>query len=304
MWIDSDVGFDDIWAVLTVRHLGARIDGMSLVAGVASLPAVIDNARWAAAAFDWNFPVYEGASSPLHGDRLAAEGILGPGGIRSRERLLPKEAGTRVLEGAFEALCDWLASGTGRRILALGPLTNVSSVLMERPELARRLDCVVWMGGSTGVGNHTPAAEFNAIADPEALQALLAMQIPIRIADLEVCRKVRLTGSDVQRISERSGNSAALLADLAGGYLDIGIERGRDSMAIYDPVAAILLMEPKRFTIHKTRASIDLCGPERGRTSFDAAFGDEGANVYLATDPDREAIRRICIDALLEEAKR
>lgn len=73
------------------------------------------------------------------------------------------------------------------------------------------------MGGSTGRGNHTPAAEFNAFADPEAVAVLLSAPVAITVVDLEICRKVRFDESDLRQMAGLDGQNAALLADLAGG---------------------------------------------------------------------------------------
>lgn len=43
----------------------------------------------------------------------------------------------------------------------------------------------------------------------------------------------------------KCGKHAALLGNLAGRYLDIALERGRDSMAIYDPAVATILALPE-----------------------------------------------------------
>ncbi|NNC00940.1 nucleoside hydrolase, partial [Corallococcus exiguus] len=50
-WIDTDMGFDDILAVVIVDQSNLTIDGVSLVFGNAPLEAVKDNAARAAAAF-------------------------------------------------------------------------------------------------------------------------------------------------------------------------------------------------------------------------------------------------------------
>ncbi|MFS8609307.1 MAG: nucleoside hydrolase, partial [Gammaproteobacteria bacterium] len=58
-------------------------------------------------------------------------------------------------------------------IAATGPLTNVATLLRSRPDLAPKIERIVFMGGSTGRGNRTPLAEFNIWADPEAADIVL-----------------------------------------------------------------------------------------------------------------------------------
>ena len=47
VWVDTDMGFDDLWALLLLRHLGVDPQGVSLVAGNVPLPQVIRNAHGA-----------------------------------------------------------------------------------------------------------------------------------------------------------------------------------------------------------------------------------------------------------------
>ncbi len=51
IWIDTDMGFDDIAAILVVAHSNLTIDGVSLVSGNAPLSHVRANAASAAAVF-------------------------------------------------------------------------------------------------------------------------------------------------------------------------------------------------------------------------------------------------------------
>ena len=199
---------------------------------------------------------------------------------------------------------EWIESGTGSTLLALGPLTNIAAAVNSNPELAKRIETVVWMGGSVLHGNHTPAAEFNAFADPEAVDALLSVPLDMTIVDLEICRKVRFGESDASQLSRFGGRNAALLADLAGGYLDIGLERGRDSMAVYDPVAAVALACPDLFGFADSLVEIVLSGSERGRTKVKTGSLDDMANARVAMEVDHEAVLRVCLDTLLREGKR
>ena len=50
VWIDTDMGFDDIAAILVVAHAKEPIDGISLVFGNSGFARVRQNAASAAAA--------------------------------------------------------------------------------------------------------------------------------------------------------------------------------------------------------------------------------------------------------------
>ena len=305
IWIDTDMGFDDIAAILVVAHSNLTIDGVSLVSGNAPLSHVQANAASAVTVFGWSFPIHTGRELPVLCTLETAQNILGQNGIPTSGRSLPTAA-PLALSDAFTALCDWLADGAGpKRILALGPLTNLAAVALARPDLAARIDELTWMGGGVTSGNHTASAEFNAFADPEALAIVLAHDLPLRMIDLDICRKVLAWPEDVTRLRQVGGEKAQLLADLLEGYVNIAISRGRPAMAIYDPTAAAIFVAPEIATLRHARIEAELQGQHtRGRTVVETRASHGAFNAYFAAEIDTDEARSIIFDALLQEAGR
>ncbi|MEP3276864.1 MAG: nucleoside hydrolase [Stappiaceae bacterium] len=294
-WVDTDYGFDDLWALLLLRRLGATIAGISLVAGNAPLPRVISNALGAQQAYGIDVPIHSGADRPLIREQETAERILGPRGMRSRGRFLPEPTVSISPEAAVPALVRWLDSGEpGQRrdVLALGPLTNIATLLKQAPDSAAKITRLVWMGGSTGPGNQSPAAEFNALADPEAVAVVADANLPLDVVDLTLCRRVTFGPADVLSMD-------ALTADLLGGYLDIGLSRGRPGMAIYDPVAALAALRPESFNFNRREMEVSVVQDDSyGATRF---FPAAGGKTRLATDFTTD-IAGICLKALAKDA--
>ena len=167
-----------------------------------------------------------------------------------------------------------------------------------RPELVPLIHRVVWMGGARGRGNHTEAAEFNAFADPEALATLLSRGGELTVIDLAPCREVQIGEADVAAVREGTSPRAELLADLLGGYLDIGLSRGRAGMALYDPVAAAALIAPDLFDFEETQLRVVLeQGAARGRTAM-GPDAPEGSRVRRVRAVDAEGVRRLLAQAL------
>ena len=283
VWIDTDMGFDDIAAIFVVDHAGPAIDGVSLVFGVAALEQVERNAAGAAQAFGWRFPIHSGRARPVLARLETAERILGPTGILGAT--LP-DAPPFERSDAFAALCAWLARSDGpHRILALGPLTNIAAVALARPDLAARIGDLTWMGGGVTTGNHTASAEFNAYADPEAVAIVLAHAVPLRMVDLDVCRKVVATPDDVPPVRAAGGRSASLIADMLAGYIDIGVSRGRPGMALYDPTAAVAFVRPDLLTFRQARIDVELnIGLTRGRTVVETRPTHAAPNAEYAVE--------------------
>ena len=89
LWVDTDFGFDDLWALLMLERAGLALDGVSLVAGNATLPQVTSNALGAVKAYGLTFPLYGGAAKPLVREPETAASVLGPTAIQTRGQLLP-----------------------------------------------------------------------------------------------------------------------------------------------------------------------------------------------------------------------
>lgn len=325
VWIDTDMGFDDLAAVLTVAASPDwRIEGLSLVAGNAPLPVVEDNALKAASFFGWTFPIHAGAAGPLVGELVTAQSVLGPDAMRSAGRSLPPAQGVSLASReAVAALREHLlAQPLPATLLALGPLTNLALVLRHEPALAARIGTLIWMGGSAGPGNHTAAAEFNAAVDPESVQAVLDAGVTLHMVGLDACRQVKVTASDSRAMRvkaavdgsaglaaaldgrfESAGETArlALLADLLEGYVRIADPLGTVPMALYDPVAAVALIEPRAVRFVQAHLVMELQGRHtRGMTVIEWRVPRRApANAWIATTVDEAAVRARVLGALV-----
>jgi len=294
LWVDTDFGFDDLWALLLLRHLGMQVAGISLVAGNAPLPRVIANALGAQQAYGFDAPLFIGADRPLVRAPETAERILGPRGMLSRGRHLPDVMPEQDLPDAAGGLQSWLRSagaGEQRDILAIGPLTNIAVLVRDAPDLAQKITRLIWMGGSNGPGNHSAQAEFNALADPEAAALVARAGLPLDVIDLMLCRQVLFGPDDLPQCD-------GLTSNLLGGYLDIGLSRGRVAMAIYDPVAALSACHPETFQFQRCSMTVSVhSDASYGKTSF-AETRSGSTRIAVGTASNTA---QICLKALASE---
>lgn len=302
VWIDTDMGFDDLAAVLTVAHTpGWAIDGVSLVAGNAPLDVVTDNALRCAAFFRWNMPIHAGSAQPLVTPLVTAQDILGADGMASAGRSLPTERSALASDDGVGALTRYLERGAApATLLALGPLTNLARVLQRRPELAARIGTLVWMGGSAGPGNHTAAAEFNAAVDPEAVQVVLDAGLRLRMVGLDACRQVRAHAADAQTLRALGTPRAQVLADLLLGYVRIASADGSLPMSLYDPTAAAALVAPQGMVFRAAHVAMELQGRHtRGMTVVEWRVPRRAAaNADVAHEADESLLRAVVLGAL------
>jgi len=112
-------------------------------------------------------------------------------------------------------------------IAALGPVTNVATLLQNRPELADRIDEIVVVAGRRSADQAfistddqpEPFSDFNFENDPAAMQVILDSDIPLVMAPWEVSSHVWLTRDDLARL-QASGGSGLWIAATTQQWID------------------------------------------------------------------------------------
>ena len=303
VWLDCDPGFDD-WLTMLMLAAHPRLHwlGISVVAGNAPLDVTLANALRIRHHYGLKVPVYSGSAAPLAGALQTAQHVLGPQGMRTTGDPLPDipdaaPDGDDAVAAMTEAL---LASAEPVTLLAIGPLTNVARALQAEPRLRGRIAELVLMGGSTERGNHTPAAEFNIHADPEAADIVFAAGLPLRMFGLNLCRQVLLARGDVNTVRGWPGARAAWFAGYLDAYQRLRRPDGSAPMPLYDPVAAAWLWQPELFRFQPARVDIELQGRfTRGMTVCDFRVGPQRpANVEIAMTADGPAVVELVLKVL------
>ncbi|MFD2262064.1 nucleoside hydrolase [Lacibacterium aquatile] len=304
VWIDCDMGYDDLVAVLMLASAPEiEIAGLSLVAGNAPLPQVIENTQNAAAFFSWDFPLFAGRDRPVLGPLETAGYVLGDTGIRTSGRSLPATT-RRPMGHAVNGMVDFIEENPGATILALGPLSNLAGLLLVRPDLAEQIGRLVWMGGSLGPGNHSAAAEYNAAADPVAVQMVLESGVAFAMVGLDACRQVSLIAADLAVLRGKAGEKAQMLADLTQGYLAIASADLSKPMSWYDPTAAAAVLDPACIEWRPAHITMETGeGPARGMTVVETrvpphASPRKQVNAQVAGTVEAQKVRTLIARAL------
>jgi purine nucleosidase len=303
IWLDTDPGFDD-WLTLLMlaAHPRLRWLGVSVVAGNAPLDITLANTLRIRHHYGLKVPVYRGSAAPLAGTQQTAQYVLGEQGMRTTGEPLPDVPQARPDgDDAVTTMTDvLLASAEPVTLLAIGPLTHIALALQKTPRLREHIAELVLMGGSTERGNHTPAAEFNIAADPEAADVVFASGLPLRMFGLNLCRQVLLTREHVETVRSWPGQRAAWLAGYLDAYQRLRHPDGSVPMPLYDPVVAAWLWRPELFRFQPARVDIELHGRfTRGMTVCDFRVGPQRpANAEVATTVDGPAVMALVLRAL------
>ncbi|WP_181063630.1 nucleoside hydrolase [Nocardia nova] len=261
VWLDCDSGFDDALALMVLaRAPQIELVGISTVVGNTSLDNTTANTLAVAEFCGLDTPIYRGAAKPLAQEPQTIERLLGAGAMGTLGRCFPAARRTAEPVDAIQALTATLRSAAPRSItiLATGPLTNIAVVLLLHPDLVDAIDSVVWMGGSTTSGNHTAAAEFNAYADPEALDGVLRSGAALRMFGLNLTQQVLITPDHEQQLRAIGTERAAIVADHVGYYLRMTDPTTPRPAALHDPSAAAYLLWPGLFELAPARVDVEL----------------------------------------------
>ena len=248
-----------------------------------------------------NVPIYAGSATPLSGTLETAQRILGEQGMRTSGAALPAVNARPAGDDAVAAMIAALrASLEPVVLLAIGPLTNIARALKAEPRLGQHISELVLMGGSTDRGNHTPAAEFNIYADPEAADIVFSAGLKLRMFGLNVCRQVLLTRQHVATVQAWPGARAQWLAGHLDAYQRLRSADGSVPMPLYDPVVAAWLCQPELFGFQAAHVNIELHGRfTRGMTVCDFRVGAENpANAEIATTADGPAVIELLLRTL------
>jgi len=293
--IDCDPGHDDAIALLlALASPEFELLGVTTVAGNQTLEKTTANAI---RVLDFvgrdDIPVAAGADRPLVRDPFVAAYVHGESGLDGPD--LPPPQRQPLAEHAVDFLA---ARVTGTTLLAVGPLTNVALLLSRHPDA--RPERIVLMGGSIGLGNVTPAAEFNIWADPEAAAQVFASGIELTMIGLDVTHQALLMTEDAERLraSGRTGRMVAELFDFFHGFHRDTY--GFGGSPIHDALAVAYAFRPQLVHTEHRHVAIE-CESEltRGRTVVDL-WRRTGAepDAHVGVDVDGRAFIELVLERL------
>jgi inosine-uridine nucleoside N-ribohydrolase len=293
--IDCDPGHDDAIALLlALASPELELLGVTTVAGNQTLEKTTANAI---RVLDFvgrdDVTVAAGADRPLVRDPFVAAYVHGETGLDGPD--LPPPQREPLPLHAVDFLAERVAGAT---LVAVGPLTNVALLLARHPEA--RPGRIVLMGGSIGLGNVTPAAEFNIWADPEAAARVFASGLDLTMVGLDVTHQALLLDAGAERL-RASGRTGQMVAELYDFFHRFHRDTyGFGGSPIHDAVAVAHVLRPELMETKRCRVAIE-CGSEltRGRTVVDlwGRTGEE-PNAHVGVGIDGRAFVRLLLERL------
>lgn len=297
--IDTDPGIDDAAAIaILLSDPSLDVKLIASVSGNVGIEHTTNNALKLMTFFNKDIPVAKGAAMPLmRGNIFAtnAHGKSGMGGFEFPEpnlELLLKENAVMSEYHTIMALEEKVT------ILTIGPLTNIALLISTFPEVKEKIEEIIMMGGSTERGNIGVYSEFNVNVDPEAAKIVFRSGIPITMLGLDIGRKARLTAGDLDEL-DNCGKAGKMISSLFRSYDGGNIEEG---VKMYDPSAAMYLLEPELFKVKEAYVDVEICSPlTSGATvvDFDGVLNKE-KNTTVCIDVNVDKFRENYIKRVRE----
>ncbi|MFI7060706.1 nucleoside hydrolase [Kribbella sp. NPDC050124] len=303
MVLDCDPGHDDAMALLlAVADPGVELLGVTTVAGNQTVEKCTVNARRVLSlAGVSDVPVARGADRPLVRPLRIADDVHGETGLDGPlfdgDPEVPEAATT-----AAELMVDVLAKRHEPvTIVATGALTNIATLLADRPDLHANIEQIVWMGGSTERGNVTPYAEANCFVDPEAADQVLRSGVPFTMCGLNVTHQALVT-DDVLAAFAGIGTPLARICVEWMTFFASTYRRlwGFTAPPLHDPVAVARVIDPAIVRCVDANVVIETAGEwTAGATVVDLhQYTGRPATARVAVELDTTAYWTKLVDAI------
>jgi len=293
--IDCDVGIDDALAImLALGSSELRISAITTVCGNAEVDKTSKNALKVLEAFNvTDIPVARGHGQPLKRELYTAGYVHGSDGLGDSN--IPESTLKLDPRHAVDVILDEVRKG-GVHLVCLGPLTNLASALVKRPQLSSELEDVTIMAGAFGLtpygfGNVTPVSEFNVYVDPEAAKIVFNSGLKLTVVSLDVTTdpSATLTRDRYQKIVSYPSRGARFLEKIGRNLV-----KSWGSFCLHDPMAVAYLVDPTLLTVKEFPVDVETEGViTRGQTIADRrpwreVVDFEGrANIAIAVDGPR-----------------
>ena len=292
--IDCDPGIDDAVALaIALFHPGLDVLAITATEGNVSADQANRNVQSIMEQLDPPRYPRVGVASPLTDapmhDARQIHGDDGLGNAGYEVSLLQHKHTSEKM------ICDIVRSAPGDvTIIALGPLTNIARAIKRDAQLSASIGHIIMMAGTVnGIGNVTPAAEFNTYYDAEAARTVFQSPTTKTLVPLDVTRKVVFSLDFMNRLpSEQTRAGLFMRRMMPHLYRAFRQRLGMERVYVHDAVALIMALHPELFTTAEMAGDVEVSGElTRGATVFDQRANRQWRpNMEVAMDVDSSAV--------------
>ncbi|MCA9128878.1 MAG: nucleoside hydrolase [Planctomycetales bacterium] len=301
--IDCDPGIDDALAlalalfdprldVVAITACAGIVDAVQATQNVHTLLERLDPPRLPRIGLALEA---DAGAAVSNGTLLHGEDGLGNAGWMpvSRQHSMPSD----------KLILDQVRANPGEiSIVCLGPLTGLAKAISRDPTLVSIIDRIIIAGGSVnGIGNVTPAAEFNMHFDPLSAQAIFHSATTKSLIPLEICEQLTFGWELVERLPPKYTRVGAVFHHILPHLCRTSRQLlGRETIALHSVLAILMLLEPIHFSWEEMAGEVEVAGDlTRGTTVFDRRSPRQWrTNMEVAASIDAQAARDAIYNSL------
>ncbi len=287
--IDCDPGVDDALAInaLLLKE-DIEVLGISCVGGNRPLEYTYKNALRLVDFFNKDVKVYKGVEPLSIDPNIKTSFFHGVNGFGDVE--IPYSEKNLSDVKAVDFLEEMLLKYPGEvEILALGPLSNLATLILKNPQAFENVKAIYSMGGTFTKGNITPYCEFNYYFDLKALEivmnALNENRVVFHMFPLDVTMKVYFDVNEFTFLRYEGGKWGNLVADIFEKHYLVKTYQaiGKTFCVLHDLVAAMYMFNPELFDeVEPVRIKVEYEGEKRGKMSKELS----NTNIYVHEEVD------------------
>ena len=269
--LDCDPGHDDAVAMM-IAAISPKIDllGITVVAGNQKLEKTVKNALKVCNHLNLNVPVYSGMSRPMIREQVIADDIHGETGL---DGPVFEEVKIEVeKKHAVNFIIDTLMNSEEKiTLVPTGPLTNIAMAMRFEPRIIEKIKRIILMGGAYQLGNITPAAEFNILADPDAAHVVFTSGTDLTMMGLDLTRQAQATSEVIDKIKSLNNKASELFVDLMEFFASTQKEVfGWPAPPVHDPTTIAYIIDPSCIEVKPMFCEVEIWSERSyGRTLCD-----------------------------------
>jgi inosine-uridine nucleoside N-ribohydrolase len=200
-------------------------------------------------------------------------------------------------------LCDELRTDPDLvTIICLGPLTNIARAFQRDSALSNSVGRIIMLGGSvSGIGNVTPAAEFNMYYDAESARHIFRSGTTKTLVPLDVTRQVTFGLDLMNELPDENTRRGAFLRKLITHSFRAHRQVfAFESIYLHAAVAMMVAIHPELFELRDMAGDIETHGElTAGATVFDRRPEYRPrANMEVAMEVDVAGVRDAVVRGL------
>ena len=283
IWIDTDPAcgqgltddVDDCWALMmALRSLELNIRGISTVFGNTKGETAFQTARQLVQRFEitdqsnrTSPPIYEGSHFKGNSEWKSTQASEAIASTLIREKIT---------------------------LIALAPLTNIATVIVNHPNLVKNIERIIMVGGRRPGSLFHPGQQwwfhfrdFNIAQDPLAAKIVLNSKIPLVLTPFELATKVTITRSDLEQLA--AGDEAARwLVQASQAWMSFWEDKlHKKGFHPFDAIAVGYVTSPDLFNCEISPARIGFSiflEPFGLGRDLEVAQNIKGSQVYYCSD--------------------